>query len=412
MLSVETALHLLVNVRCGRLSVNGLLAALERIAPTLEEEIFARVLDRAQLDHLEAVRQGKRPPITCPRCSGRAWVKRGCRPRRLKTSRGQFRFPLRQVTCTGCGGTWSPFLGALGLRRWQRVSEELLDRLVGLATDLSYGKSSRWGGELLAGTLAPMTIWRGVQQKAKELRLRPGGFEPSVLVLDGTRVPAGPRERGEALNLAFELGPRFRENGRRRRQKRLVGLAIGPGSWPRALPTGLDPELVVSDGGLGIAEAVADRYPAARTQRCEWHLAHSLDHFLWLDGLSKPARDPLTSELGGLLFGPAPGGARRSTIARWARDRLERYPQSRTLVGGALEEICYPEGSDVRTTSHAERAMRELNRRTDIGVQWSVPGVRHLLRLRLARRYNPDDYARLWPHRLERETVGVEVSVH
>ncbi len=40
--------------------------------------------------------------------------------------------------------------------------------------------------------------------------------------------------------------------------------------------------------------------------------------------------------------------------------------------------------------------MREVNRRVDNGARWSVPGVAHLLRLRLAQRCNPDDYERLW----------------
>jgi hypothetical protein len=39
--------------------------------------------------------------------------------------------------------------------------------------------------------------------------------------------------------------------------------------------------------------------------------------------------------------------------------------------------------------------MREVNRRTDVGVCWSVTGVWNLLTLKLERRHNPDDYARV-----------------
>jgi hypothetical protein len=49
-----------------------------------------------------------------------------------------------------------------------------------------------------------------------------------------------------------------------------------------------------------------------------------------------------------------------------------------------------------RTTSVIEREMREINRRTDVGARWSIPGVDHLLRLRHAKRINPDDFARVW----------------
>lgn len=48
--------------------------------------------------------------------------------------------------------------------------------------------------------------------------------------------------------------------------------------------------------------------------------------------------------------------------------------------------------------SHAETEMRYLNWRTDIGAGGSIRGVGNLLRrLRFARRYNFDDYARLSP---------------
>jgi hypothetical protein len=43
-----------------------------------------------------------------------------------------------------------------------------------------------------------------------------------------------------------------------------------------------------------------------------------------------------------------------------------------------------------------EREMREINRRTDVGVRWSVTGVDNLLRLRHSRRINPDDFERVW----------------
>jgi hypothetical protein len=39
-------------------------------------------------------------------------------------------------------------------------------------------------------------------------------------------------------------------------------------------------------------------------------------------------------------------------------------------------------------TGVLERVMREMNRRTDIGVRWSVPGVRGMLMVKLARKYH------------------------
>ena len=40
--------------------------------------------------------------------------------------------------------------------------------------------------------------------------------------------------------------------------------------------------------------------------------------------------------------------------------------------------------------------MREINRRSDVGVRWSERGIDNLLRLRAARRINKDDFERVW----------------
>ncbi len=39
-------------------------------------------------------------------------------------------------------------------------------------------------------------------------------------------------------------------------------------------------------------------------------------------------------------------------------------------------------------TGVLERAMREMNRRTDVGVRWSVEGVRAVLMVKLGRKYH------------------------
>ena len=38
-------------------------------------------------------------------------------------------------------------------------------------------------------------------------------------------------------------------------------------------------------------------------------------------------------------------------------------------------------------TGVLERVMREMNRRTDVGVRWSIPGVRAVLMVKLHRKY-------------------------
>jgi hypothetical protein len=47
-------------------------------------------------------------------------------------------------------------------------------------------------------------------------------------------------------------------------------------------------------------------------------------------------------------------------------------------------------------TGVLERVMRELNRRTDLGVRWSIDGCRALLMLKLARKYHHPEWP--WNH--------------
>ena len=50
----------------------------------------------------------------------------------------------------------------------------------------------------------------------------------------------------------------------------------------------------------------------------------------------------------------------------------------------------------ISSTSPLERQMREINRRTDVGVRWSTPGVRNLIGLDLVRRFDSAQWATLW----------------
>jgi hypothetical protein len=53
-------------------------------------------------------------------------------------------------------------------------------------------------------------------------------------------------------------------------------------------------------------------------------------------------------------------------------------------------------GQAMIATSPVERQMRELNRRTDVGARWTIPGVRHLLALRLILAFSPERWFPLW----------------
>jgi hypothetical protein len=396
MLQAETELRVVLNVGRECLGINDLVSTVFERKDELCGQVVAALLWRIQEAWLGQVLTGE-AELVCRGCGvveagAEAVLKRGRRRRRVCTSVGRLEFDLRQVTCRSCGKTWCPFGERLGLKPRQRVSEELLRRLVDWATELSYAKSSRLGEECLGATASPRRIHQEVQERGEDVEFTEHG-PVETLVADGTKVPAGRKPRGEDVSLAFQIRGRRLENRRPVVEKRVVGFGIGWGHWHETLATAQEPDLLVTDGETGVAELAEWYFSGTRHQRCEWHLSYGLGHALGKDGLSVEERKPLAGKLGGIL---ARGGAKARKQYRKFTDGLEAYSSAYSLLTNAEAYILYSPPSSERTTSVMEREMREVNRRTDVGARWSIRGISNLLKLRLAKRHNPDDYERVW----------------
>lgn len=396
MLQAETELRVVLKVGRKDLGINDLVATVFERKDEVCGQIVARILWQVQEAWLREVLTGE-TELVCKGCGvvesgAEAVLKRGRRKRRVRTSVGRIEFDLRQVTCRSCRKTWCPFVERLGLKPRQRVLEELLRRLVDWATELSYAKTSRLGEECLGATASPRRIHQEVQERGAAVEFTEQG-PLETLVADGTKVPAGRKPRGEDVSLAFQIRGRRMKNGRPAVDKRVVGFGIGWGHWQETLATAQEPDLLVTDGEPGVAELAETYFSGTRHQRCEWHLSYGLGHALGKDGLSVEERKPLAGKLSGIL---ARGGARARRQYREFIDGLDAYPSAYSLLTNAEPYILYSPPSPERTTSVMEREMREVNRRTDVGARWSTGGISNLLKLRLAKRHNPDDYERVW----------------
>jgi hypothetical protein len=396
MRSVNTEVHLQVKVAPGRGKLNDVVAAGRSLGLAAARKVVAQVLWDRQAQELAKVWRGE-GSVACPGCGvvhtgrGGLWC-RGQRRRRLRTSLGRVEFGLRQVSCRACGATFCPFTARLGLQPRQRVAEELLEALGRGVVELSYQKTCALAQAWLGATVGPRTLWRAVQAHGARLRFtchRPLG----VLLVDGTRIRAGRRPLGEAAVLGVQVLGREATGNRPRARKRLIGFAVGRTGWDTVLRRGAAAAVVVTDAASGVRERVQAHCPHARHQLCEWHLAYTLQHFLGMQGMPVAARQAQGRALSAIL--------RHRPAEAWPayrafRRRLGRYRKAATLLREAEPYILHPDRTVDHTTSLAEREMRELNRRTDVGVRWSEAGVTHLLRLKLAARLNPDDYARVW----------------
>lgn len=396
MLLVETELHLQLNVLSAGAEINDLAQWAAEMKHALACRVITAVLGAVQEEHLERVLGGE-AELVCTGCGvvhtgAGSVLRRGRRRRKLRTSSGEVVFELRQVTCSACRKTWSPYPELLGLAPRQRVLEELERRLVDWVTELSYGKTVRLARAWLGASLSKRRLHAAVQRRGARIRFTEA--EPTeVLIADGTKVAAGNKPRGEDITVAFQLRGRRREGARPRAIKRVVGFGAGPTHWKQSLATVSEPALVVTDRERGVHRLVSDRFPRARHQQCEWHMARTLNYVLSLESVPVEKRRPLTRELAG-VFKLTP--TRAAAAYRRLLGRLEHSPGATTFLHNSAPYVLHPTRSRERTTALAEREMRELNRRTDVGVRWSLSGVTNLMRLRLAQRHNPDDYERVW----------------
>lgn len=406
MLPVETELHLQMKVAGGRLGFNDVVEWAGETGRQVGQELVAAMLWQIQIEHIGLVWNGE-AEVACPRCgvihSGSSVVRRGSRARKVRTSTGLVAFRLLQVTCRECGGTWSPYPDLLGLKPRCRVSEEFLKQLCEGVVQLSYAKTVALASQWMGSTVSSKTLHRAVQERASQIRFTEApGLQ--TLVADGSMVKAGEKQRGEEYCVSFQLqGEKKKVHGRHSVKKRVVGFGFGPSGWHQSFSNATQPDLVVTDGEQGIRECVAEHYPRGRHQLCEWHVPYSLSVLLSMDGgLPLQRRKRMVAKLRQIIR-----ARDRASYQRFTR-RLKRGSHSRALLEKAAPYIMYSRRSKVRTTSWAERQMRELNRRTDVGVRWSLNGAANILKLRLATLHNRDDYERIWtpPNPLVSELVS------
>jgi hypothetical protein len=398
MLSLETSIQQSVKVELRSCRINDLVTGLPALGREIALQAAVDLIEQLQEQQFADLRAGLREAV-CERCGvvhcggAAALARRGGRMRKLKTSSGVLVFKLRQLTCGECGRTWSPFACWLGLKARQRVCEELERKLVEGVTEFSYAKTCALGAAWLGATLSPKTLHRNVQQRGSEVRFTPAA-KCAVALADGTKVPAGPGDRGCEIRFSLQILGREQHHGRPRVLKRIAGWSVGAGSWSRAIPAGIATDAIVTDRGQGLAELMQQKeYRGVFHGMCEWHLGHSLDHYLLLDGVKNQDRKQHVAQLGRLVWGAA---SKRAAAFQALRDALKDCPQASTMLRNVASYVVSRRRPAERTTSVIEREMREINRRTDVGARWSVPGVDHLLRLRHSKRINPDDFNRVW----------------
>lgn len=356
-----------------------------------------------------------RAPWACTGCgSVHGFRRRGFRPkpRRLMTKCGAVAFRSQQLECLSCGRRFAPAAQLLGVGSHQRRSDGLSQQAASLAVEVAYAKTSRLLAELAGTALSPRSIRREVIAMAPQRIVPVEAGEVPVLLLDGTGERAGPDKSGVALHLAIALIARRRHGKRVAVEARLVGATLGE-SWPVMfdLIGEMRPGLIILDGEPELSKLAAERFARVPVQRCLWHLRRGFYKVArYKDRCSADTVNGLAVELDELLVAAYRTGNHAGAAADYtalieraeAADarRAARYLRDATtevftfLTNPTAGRLVFGDkGRPDLGTGVLERVMREMNRRTDVGVRWSIPGIRAILMAKLQRKYGHGPWA-------------------
>lgn len=344
----------------------------------------------------------------CTGCaSRRGFRRRGFRPkpRKVMTACGQVAFRSQQLECSACGRRFAPAAELLGLRPHQRRTERLSELAASLAVEVAYAKASRLLAELAGPTVSARSIRRDVIAMAPE-RVGPETLDVPILLLDGTGERAGTTKGGVALHLAIGLVARRRNGHRVSVEARLLGATLGEGwSVMGDLLAEVRPGLILLDGEEELSALAGERFPDVPVQRCLWHLGRGVYRAArYTDRVSHDLADDFRAQLETLLSAAWRDHDHDAAVAAY-RDLIQdavvcgahaaaahlRAAESEVFTflthPGAGRLLFGDKGRPEVGTGVLERVMREMNRRTDVGVRWSVAGVRAVLMVKLQHKY-------------------------
>jgi transposase-like protein len=355
-------------------------------------------------------------PWACADCgSVRGFRRRGsqARQRMLTGLVGKIAIRAKMIYCRSCGKRFSPLGQLLGLRAYQRRTDALSEAAAALAVEVAYAKASRLLAEVGGVDVSARSIRRDVIALTGD-RIGPaaGVVDVPVLMLDGTGERAGDSKGGVALHLAIGVFSRRTEGKRIRCSVELLGATLAePWSVLFDLIANLNPSLIVVDGEEELSTLAAEKFASTPRQRCLWHLKRGLRKtLLYTDRIGAAAADRWCAELDTLLH-----NAWTERDLNLARDCLELLADNLDLDGApsaahhlraAAEEVftflthpdagqlvCGHKGRPDVGTGVLERVMREMNRRTDVGVRWSIHGLRRMLMAKLAHKYHHEPWS-------------------
>ena len=395
-----------LNLTQNNITVNDVIKAVSHQLKNVTTKIISQTINDIQdaiLDKFLGTRwnefDNKIVPWICPHCNEHSsFVRRGHRSRKLKTSEGIIEFNLYQVTCKSCKKTFSPFPQLLGLKARARISTEFEEKIVELALNNSYSKTSEYINSFTKSTISH-TASRDITLRVSDnINLNQESTEFDTILIDGTKVKSGLKERGSEIHLAISPVKKTVKNGRAYTEKRLVAFSIG--DTDKGLKSQLSKyscDNVIIDGDNSYLNLVKDVFQDATYRRCKWHIPRQISHLLYMNKVPVREREPFILGLVNILNTNDYYKALSGYFNYIQMFEKLKFYDIVTFLKNAMSGLFINEEDWTNKNKHTsnsliEREMREINRRTDVGCRWTDKGVYKIIKLLEIKRYSKDNY--------------------
>jgi len=378
-------------IKDSTINVNTICESIHNSRTTVLGNILYNIVlshQRQRLQHdlgARYTRQKVAASFPCPVCDRRSFTRKGKRLRVYKSTLGKTKLPIVQVRCVLCNHRFSPYKDKIGLAFTDRISPALKQRQLELTCYISYKKARRFIEACLGISPCPTTIRKEIDTQAAAIRREPVSAANEVVYIDATNVKAGPKQRGVPLHFAVTARPGKMIGKRATMRKQLLFLKTSNAANIKVTLKSLKARAIIHDGDMDLSGC------APLIQRCLWHLPHQLKYFLWKDGLPLKVRKPYVKELIDILH----LNSLTDTMKKEYRLFINKLKENQLMksyghLKNAENELTTSRenGLDYHTTSPVEREMREINRRADVGVRWSITGVENLLLVKMYDRLN------------------------
>lgn len=398
-----------LNLTHNNITVNDVIRAVNNELKNVAVEIIGKTINDIQdsiLDNFLGFRwnefDNKIVPWICPHCNERSsFVRRGTRPRKLKTSEGIIEFSLYQVTCKSCRKTFSPFPQILGLKPRTRISTEFEEKIVKLALNNSYSKTSEYIETLTHSTISH-TASRNISLRVSDgISLMHEKNKFDSILIDGTKVKSGSKERGSEIRLALAPIKKINKNGRSYTEKTLIAFSMGntDKDFKKQLSKCTCNNVIV-DGDSSYSNLVKNVFEDATHRRCLWHIPRQLAHLLYTYKVPVIEREAFVKGLASILKIDDFYKAIQEYFDFIQMFEMLNFKDVVGYLKNAMPGIFHSEDDWNDKSKHSsnsliEREMREINRRTDVGCRWSDKGVSKIIKLLQVSKYathNFDQY--------------------